>query len=1079
MFRNIVTGASKSAGAAIFREITMLRGLARLLTVFCLAGLLAACGGSGNTEESTLIGTPGSGGDGDGTTPDPTPSIVLVLVDSDSNPVTSLSGSDTAFAQATVLDSDGNVVPGVVVTFTTEVGTISPASGTDLSDALGVATVVIGTGTTEGAGNVIATATVEGVEATSNFLAFESDGTGSDGVTSANFTVAIDLTTEDPDDPTISRDNEGTVTVTITDINNPTDPSGIEGVVNFTITSGVLTETAVAIVDGVATTTLLSGINPGSGTVSASVTIGGLDLASDTIAFATSGDGVSTLTLSVSGDSGTATAPPSSRAAIGVVDTVDTATNISVTATLLDSRGEPVSGALVSFNLQGSGRLSSSSALSTSAGTATTTILPGTVAGFGTITASAAFDNVIVESEPSTDVAFETAGDEPFTGEGSSNLVIEIGLDNDNTTEDADGNVVTDDAERTVSSPTVTTLFARVTQNGDPNEPIGNVIVQFVTSPDDVGVLFPANGLTLTGDDGYAVATLTAGTIAGAGTATASIVIDNATFDADSITYSSLGNEEGTVVPSVSLTFDGVPADEATPVVTLNNPGSIGVRIEDEEGTLLPNRTVQVSTSVGTVSATGVDEAQTISFVSQDGTASIDLLAPDTIDNGQVQVQVGSVQAFLSFEVGIDSLKLGTCTGGTGPTDCDGNTFTDAEGSQMEFGTTSLSALGNTTVSLVVVQDNDTPVANVDLTVTSTCASQTPALADLPSTVTSDSLGRIVFDYDDLGCGQVDTIQVTEESTNTVARGELEVRTIAVGSIRFVSVDPADIQIKGSGTSTSSVVFQVLDVEGNPVEDASVTFGLTTKVGGLSLVGESEDPDDADCDPTNSATINDPDCTILPSIGITDANGNVTATVNAGFIPTTVRVSAAVDVDLDGDGDFDDDNLTLETLSDGLSVNTGIPDQNSFSMSATELNIEGDDFDGEQSLINVRLADGFNNPVPDGTTVQFRTEYGSIVSSCDTVGGVCSVLLTSQAPRNPNDPDNPATRFSNTSCPTELIVDEVVAGAATIDTDYVPKEIYRVETAGEVGLANPADWSPSANAKIVVRPPSGCPSPPG
>ena len=64
--------------------------------------------------------------------------------------------------------------------------------------------------------------------------------------------------------------------------------------------------------------------------------------------------------------------------------------------------------------------------------------------------------------------------------------------------------------------------------------------------------------------------------------------------------------------------------------------------------------------------------------------------------------------------------------------------------------------------------------------------------------------------------------------------------------------------------------------------------------------------------------------------------------------------------------------------------------------------IEGQEFDGITTEITIRAADRFNNPVPDGTAVNFRTEGGSIPGSCTTQNGACSVTLTSQDSR-PDD----------------------------------------------------------------------------
>ena len=68
-------------------------------------------------------------------------------------------------------------------------------------------------------------------------------------------------------------------------------------------------------------------------------------------------------------------------------------------------------------------------------------------------------------------------------------------------------------------------------------------------------------------------------------------------------------------------------------------------------------------------------------------------------------------------------------------------------------------------------------------------------------------------------------------------------------------------------------------------------------------------------------------------------------------------------------------------------------------MSATKLNPEFRDIDGNTTVLTARLADHFRNPVPDGTVVNFTTEGASIIASCSTTGGACSAVMTSQAPR--------------------------------------------------------------------------------
>ncbi|MFW8341613.1 hypothetical protein ACOICY_29205, partial [Klebsiella pneumoniae] len=76
--------------------------------------------------------------------------------------------------------------------------------------------------------------------------------------------------------------------------------------------------------------------------------------------------------------------------------------------------------------------------------------------------------------------------------------------------------------------------------------------------------------------------------------------------------------------------------------------------------------------------------------------------------------------------------------------------------------------------------------------------------------------------------------------------------------------------------------------------------------------------------------------------------------------------------------DIDGTSPLISSQSSVLVISTGKPDQDSFSLSAETLNAEGWDVDGTAVKVTARLADAFNNPVPDGTAVYFTTEGGAI-----------------------------------------------------------------------------------------------------
>lgn len=122
--------------------------LLRLMSsaVAAFAMLLAACGGGGGSAGSS----PFPGG---GTNPTPTPvpggngsgSVSVQLVSTGGqviNPPT-LTGTQNAVVVVTVRDANGAVVPNAIVTVTSSALTMTPASGTQLTDASGEARVQV------------------------------------------------------------------------------------------------------------------------------------------------------------------------------------------------------------------------------------------------------------------------------------------------------------------------------------------------------------------------------------------------------------------------------------------------------------------------------------------------------------------------------------------------------------------------------------------------------------------------------------------------------------------------------------------------------------------------------------------------------------------------------------------------------------------------------------------------------------------------------------------------------------------------------------------------------------------------
>ena len=155
--------------------------------------------------------------------------------------------------------------------------------------------------------------------------------------------------------------------------------------------------------------------------------------------------------------------------------------------------------------------------------------------------------------------------------------------------------------------------------------------------------------------------------------------------------------------------------------------------------------------------------------------------------------------------------------------------------------------------------------------------------------------------------------------------------------------------------------------------------------------------------------------------------GTVSVTLNAGSVNASVTITASID---DGEG------TEISTASNPISIVGGLPDQDSFDISATSLNPGGWDFNGLTSTITVRAGDRFNNDAPDGTQVAFVTDGGKITGTCALSNGACSVTWTSQKPLPGDaDADNICDAGASVECGFVHILARTVGEESFTDTN--------------------------------------------
>ncbi|MEN8617264.1 invasin [Shewanella baltica] len=925
-----------------------------------LAGLcslfLIACGGGGSISD-----------DG-GTTP--TPGVVTVTLSISNSD--SVSVATPAEVKATVVDSKTGPLAGVVVSFKLDndaLGSFTPSTGTQLTNSSGVATVKLDTATLAGAGNVTASV-ASGASITKGFY---SKG---DGVVQPGTGNKLKLSLQNAQGQTVTKISSavpGTVSAIYT---NGSDEPLVGKVITFTSNLGKFSPqsgTALTNAQGLAKIAITAGSVAGAGNIIAKV-----DENIESLGFETSGDEV--VVKPIDAYSIALTIFDSQGQELRNISHVVPGT---VIATLLKD-GAPTSYQTVVFNLTGQGTLnpSSGTALTDLNGHASVTLITGTNAGAGSVTASFSLDNETITDS----FNFEVAGDAPG-GNGEANS-LSIQLTNSQT-----GLPTTNVSAAQPSKVTVTLVDKDAT-------PLVGKVVSFSSS---LGNFLPTKGTALTDSIGRASITLTAGSIEGAGEVTASYGTAKAI-----VGFVTAGDDIDPIEASPEISFDiydcnGVAAWDKTlknfevckitDNITNDKPGIIGAKVTRSGSTqALQQVLVTAATTLGAISP---NSGTAITNV--DGKAILDLYANGNVGAGEVSLKVKDATSTKAFEIGRVNISLDIKT---------------------SVGNNSLPAGGSTIVEVTVFNPDGSLSTGQPFTLefSSECVAAGKAVIDSPIVTNA---GKGYSTYRSTGCSGLDTISVSAVTGGgSVSKTtQITVDTVKVGAIEFVSATPNQLALSGTGgiagvgarSETSVVQFKLLNEIGQPASQQRVCFELSTEVGGMTLSPSPLAEDYLAC--SNMPQPGDaeyPSDLSLPNkyaVAYTDAFGQVSVTVKAGDIPTPVKVFALWSGST-GNGH----DATISNISDELVVSTGLADNDSFSLSATILNPEGWDHDNEQSTINVLAADHFNNLVPSGTRISFRTEGGGIDSSCVTgskdngagvliPNGGCSVTWRSQDSR--------------------------------------------------------------------------------
>lgn len=414
------------------------------------------------------------------------------------------------------------------------------------------------------------------------------------------------------------------------------------------------------------------------------------------------------------------------------------------------------------------------------------------------------------------------------------------------------------------------------------------------------------------------------------------------------------GSGTPTGSPSITMVLqDASGAPLSTPDLSGTQNALAVVTVRDANGAAVPNVLVAFTGDALTMTpSTG----QTI-----------------TNSSGVAQVQVRPTDPFAS---GATTITAATSVGGT------------AVDASLAV---SLGA-ATTTLSSITVSSNTVPAyQTVQVSVPATLGDSEPAVQypvefsttcgtfDPPTAIT-DSSGIARSAYRNQA-GTSTACSGTQTLTAKAGSSSVNTTVATTGPVAanlvFVSATPSRIYLAGSpGVSQSLIRFKLVDSNNNPVQGENVTLTMTLRPTGAYLGSIA-----------GTTSLQQP----------TNSDGTVDVAVNAGSQPGPVQVKATLN-----------SNTAITNVSNSLAIASGLPVQRAFSLSVSTFNIEALNEDGVTTDITLRIADRLGNPVPDGTTVNFVTEGGQVVGSCNTTGASsndtagCTVKLSSQNPR-PSD----------------------------------------------------------------------------
>lgn len=521
--------------------------------------------------------------------------------------------------------------------------------------------------------------------------------------------------------------------------------------------------------------------------------------------------------------------------------------------------------------------------------------------------------------------------------------------------------------DRIVTADNPLEVVATVT--GSDGQPVVRQEVSFTTT---LGSFIPATGSALTNSSGVATIELSAGSVEGAGTIVASY--EDAT---SKLGFYTAGDEpqsnDSTANIDIKILQDcpdswlNIDRDsiELDPSDCSQNSNLLGQQAivyakitKPGSNTPASNVLVQATTTLGILLPESLT-AKTDAF----GVAILNLLPGSSSGVGQVELTAQGGVASALFEINAVQVNVNLSAG---------------------IATGDVLSAGSTTIITAQIVDGSNNLFTTPLEVqfTSACAEESTPRATIDSVVTSIG-GTASATYKADGCNGIDTITATVVTGGNVATKTININVAAAqtGSIAFMGVTNQVLAIKGAGgqtlTENSELTFKLLDINGNPVGQKQIDFALSQNPGGALLDSAFQ---------------------------FTNNEGLVTVNVRSGRAAGVLSVIASHQV---VSGDTSQNNV-ISIVSNDITITTGVPDQDSFTLAVQTFNTESLNEAGVTTDLTVFAADHFNNFVPDNTAIYIASEGGAVgtiddqqftpLLLCRTIDGVCKAQWRSQNP---------------------------------------------------------------------------------